>query len=204
MIKYILVRHMESEGNVRKAFNGVSESPLTERGRVMKEKCVDTLTAMHDRTPFDLILTSPIERARCIGEAVAERTGVECQINDALKEFNFGIFEGLTAKEAEEKAPEIWQQWMADYDGYTLPQGDSGDEYHRRMTLFLQEKEKEIEDKTVAVIAHGGTIHSILMHYLGLPLRDKWHFNIPLGSIVTLRVFDGFGILDGLMVPEYD
>lgn len=204
IMKYILVRHTETRGNVERRFNGRTESPFTPRGLRMNEILVEELAAIHGKQPVQKVYASPISRARIIGEAAAEKIGCPLVIDDGLREFDFGIFDGLTAEEAMEKDAKTWNLWMADYNFTTIPGGENYNEYHRRIGQFLEIQQQADEDGTVAIVAHGGTVQSLLVNLLNLPLDSKWHFQIPLGGIVMIDCPEGYGILKKLYAPDYD
>lgn len=201
-MRWVLVRHVETVGNVEKRFNGVTESPYTEFGLAMKEQLVTKLTADHKETPFDRIFASPIKRAWQIAEAVGEEAGLTPVSEVRIKEYNFGIFEGLTAAEAQAKAPEHWQAWMADYNHYPLPGGDLYEVYHRSIGEFIAEV-RGSGAENVLVVAHGGSVQSLLVQLLGLPLDDRWHFAVHLGGIAVIAENEGFGMLESLYTPDY-
>lgn len=201
-MRFILVRHVETVGNIEHRFNGHTESDYTERGLRMKEILIDALCALNEKSPFDRIYTSPTLRAKKIAEAVGKRIGLGVIEDDVLKEFHFGIFDGLTAKEAREKTPDVWEQWMADYTFFPLPGGEQAVEYHERQSRWLSQLDASPED-VILVVGHGGTVHGLMMNLLGLPLIEKWHFDIPLGGIVIIDVTEGFGVLRRLTVPDY-
>ncbi|MDO4289088.1 MAG: histidine phosphatase family protein [Eubacterium sp.] len=202
-MKYILVRHVETVGNAERRLNGHTESEYTDYGLAMKAILEDALVALNDRMPIDAIYASPIQRAYQIGKTVAERLGLECVTEDDLKEFNFGIFDGLTADEAMAKDPETWNRWMADYNFVQLPGGERYEDYHNRLKAFLERHAEAHADKTVLIVAHGGTVHSLLVNLLDLPLASKWHFNVRLGSITIVDCPEGYGILEALYTPDY-
>ena len=203
-MKYILVRHVETFGNAEHRLNGHTESDYTAFGVKMKEMLVDELVALNTKIPFDEIYVSPISRAYKIGEAVAERLDRSFTPDDRLKEFNFGIFDGLTADEVIALDKKMWDRWMDDYNHVTLPEGENYTDYHNRMSAFLAEHAEAHADKNVLIIAHGGTVHSLLVNLLDLPLQSKWHFNIKLGSITVVDCPEGFGMLEALYTPDYD
>ncbi len=164
-MRYILVRHVETQGNVERRFNGHTESPYTKRGLKMKAVLIKELEALHEKWPITHIYASPILRARTIGEALSKRIQIPLVVEDDLKEFNFGIFDGLTAEEAMKRDPQAWKRWMANYNFETLPQGENYRDYHRRMGDFIK-NHPMAEDETTVIIAHGGTVHSLLLNLL--------------------------------------
>lgn len=200
-MKIVMVRHVETYGNVEHRLNGHTESRYTRRGEAMKKLLVEKLIALDEKLTFDKIYASPTSRAFRIAEAVAESTKKEIQVDPRLREFNFGIFEGKTRDECLEMAQVEWDLWMDDYVDYVVPEGQSQREYHDLCAEFLSELDPE---ETVLLVAHGGTIHGMITNLLELPIDSKWHFDIKLGSITVIDYNDGFGMLSHMMTPAYD
>lgn len=203
IMKYILVRHVETTGNAEGRFNGWTESEYTPRGIQMKAILEDELVKIDQTTPIDLIYASPIARARIIGEEMAGRLNQPLMVDETLKEFNFGIFDGLTPQEAMNRDRAAWEAWMADYNHQPVPGGENYVDYHKRLKTFLAEHQKDHLNKTVLIIAHGGTVHSLLLNLLELPMDSKWHFKIELGGIAIIDCPEGYGILEKLYTPDY-
>jgi alpha-ribazole phosphatase/probable phosphoglycerate mutase len=200
-MKIVMVRHVETFGNVEHRLNGHTESDYTQKGERMKEQLVKELTSLHKKIKFDEIYASPTHRALQIAEDVGMAIDKKVKPDSRLKEFNFGIFEGKTWNESIEIAPKEWEMWMDDYLNYTVPGGQSQQEYHRQCHEFIKDLNP---DKTLLIIAHGGTIHGILTNLLDLPINSKWHFDIKLGSITTVTYQDNFGMLSEMITPKYD
>lgn len=200
-MKLVLVRHVETYGNVEHRLNGHTESDYTLRGEAMKEILVNELVVLNEKLSFDKIYASPTTRAFKIAQAVGNSTGMEIQVDHRLREFNFGIFEGKTREECIDIFEAEWDQWMANYIDYPVPEGQSQREYHDLCAEFLTELD---EDETILIVAHGGTIHGMLTNMLNLPLDCKWHFDIKLGSITIIDYNHGFGMLSHMTTPPYD
>ena len=85
-------RHGWSEWNEANKICGVTDIPLTEKGRAqareLGQKCLD------EKLDFDTILASPLKRAYETAEIVAEMTGKPLLTEPRLIEQNFGRFEG--------------------------------------------------------------------------------------------------------------
>ncbi|MBU4439622.1 MAG: histidine phosphatase family protein [Acetobacterium sp.] len=200
-MKLVLVRHVETYGNVEHRLNGHTESEYTPRGEAMKELLVDELIVLDEKLSFSKIYASPTTRAFKIAQAVGESIGKEILVDHRLREFNFGIFEGRTRDECIENAQVEWDQWMENYIDYAVPDGQSQRQYHDLCAEFLSELDG---DETVLMVAHGGTIHGILTNLLNLPIDCKWHFDIKLGSITMIDYNHGFGMLSHMTTPPYD
>ena len=202
-MRFILVRHTETVGNAEHRFNGLTESPYTEKGLKMNDVLTDELAALHAKHPIDRIYASPITRAKHIGELAAEKLNVPLTIADQLIEFNFGIFDGLTHAEAMAKDGELWSRWMSDYNHVRLTDGDQYDVFHNALGDWLQTFDLA-SDQTVVMISHGGTLHSLLLNLLDLPMGVKWHFHLDLGGIMIVDTPEGYGILKAMYSPNYE
>lgn len=200
-MKLILVRHVETFGNVEHRLNGHTESEYTNRGEAMKEILVKELIDLNEKFNFNKIFASPTSRALKIARDVGAGIGKEVKADPRLREFNFGIFEGKTREECIEVSPETWELWMADYLDYVVPKGQSQRDYHTSCAEFIGELEP---DDTVLLIAHGGTIHGVITNLLELPIDSKWHFDIKLGSVTVVDYNSGFGMLSRMTTPPYD
>ncbi|MDP3984872.1 MAG: histidine phosphatase family protein, partial [Acidimicrobiia bacterium] len=85
-----LIRHAESEANASGIWQGQSESDLTARGAEQ----VEALGRRLQRTVFDLVVSSPLRRARQTAAVIGE-----AEIDEDLIEVNLGRWEGKTWRE---------------------------------------------------------------------------------------------------------
>jgi broad specificity phosphatase PhoE len=191
------MRHGETVGNAERRYLGKSESPLTPAGEATCAAMADWLAAMDAQCPIDRIYTSPRQRTRQAADRASARLARPVTVSDHLQEMDFGIFDGLTAEEAEVGAPEIWQRWMAAFAHYRLPGGESADDVRTRVQAFINGVRARGE-ASIAVITHGGVARCLLTVLLSLPPEAGWHFEIPLGGFAVIDCVDGYGILKGL------
>jgi broad specificity phosphatase PhoE len=104
---FTFFRHGESQGNRDGAMQGRLPSTLTERGR---EQARVAGLWLAPRRP-DLILTSPLGRARETAEILARESGVaSIEPLEELTEIDTGIFTGLTWAEAAARNPSAHRQ----------------------------------------------------------------------------------------------
>ena len=83
---------------------------------------------------IDVIVTSPLQRARQTAEAVAPATGAPLLVDEGLVETDFGKWEGLTFGEAAQRWPDEMSAWMGSAD-VAPPGGESfADVAQRRAT----------------------------------------------------------------------
>ena len=111
-----LVRHGETEWSLSGAHTSRTDIPLTDHGRQRAEELRDYLKG----TTFDAVLTSPMQRARetCAIAGLGGRAVVE----EGLREWDYGMYEGKTTKEIRETEPG-WSVWSNDIkNGETVEQ----------------------------------------------------------------------------------
>ena len=204
-MKIILVRHVETYGNVERRLHGHTDSPYTPRGERMKIQLIDELVDMHQKSPITHVYTSPTLRAFKIAEAFSSTVGLQVQTQKVLREYHFGIFDGLSEAEARQIDEPLWESWMHDPNNVTLPEGDNYMEYHKRQAGFLKELHRNHagQKARILIVSHAGAIHSLLTNLLDIELDKKWHFDVALGSIAEVDTIDGYGILRRLYLPDY-
>ena len=97
--KVYLVRHGETEWSLSGQHTGVTDIPLTENGRAAARFLQPVLV----QESFDLVLTSPLARARetCELAGLGDRGEVEAD----LMEWNYGEYEGLTPQQIHARRP---------------------------------------------------------------------------------------------------
>ncbi len=86
-------RHGETVWNVENKICGMTDSPLTERGRQQARKLGEAVQA--SGVHIDEILYSPLSRAADTAMAIAEATGLPARVcSRGLREQCFGKYEG--------------------------------------------------------------------------------------------------------------
>ena len=92
---FYFLRHGQTMWNVEGRFQGHTDIPLNEVGLSQARDAATVLA----RCPVDLIIASPLIRARRTAEIVAVHLGKPLLLDDELKERHFGAFEGLVVNE---------------------------------------------------------------------------------------------------------
>jgi broad specificity phosphatase PhoE len=78
---------------------------------------------------------SDLLRARETGETIAEARAIKCHLRPTLREVNFGQWEGLRWKEIEQRHGAHAQRWLAEYPNLAAPDGESVDDFERRVLV---------------------------------------------------------------------
>ena len=163
----ILIRHGETEWTLSGQHTGVTDIPLTENGRATARG----LAPLAAKASFALVLTSPLQRARETCELAG--LGAQAEIDANLLEWNYGEYEGLTAKEIHARAP----GWMLFTDG--CPGGESPAQVAARVDRVIA-RIRTVEGD-VALFAHGHFFRVFAARWLGLPPSAGSHFLLDPG-----------------------
>lgn len=158
MIKITLLRHGITLGNLHKRYVGTTDEPLYEEGIKIIEKM---------SPPFaEAVFSSPLKR--CVQTASLLFPDKEIIIRENLKECAFGDFENKNYKELSDNPD--YQKWIDSNGEMPFPGGESVEDFKERTIEEFKNLVEEIFTKgykDVAIVAHGGTIMSIMERYSG-------------------------------------
>jgi broad specificity phosphatase PhoE len=156
-----LVRHGETDWNVAGRWQGQTDIPLNEAGRAQARALAERMRGEGLVT----IASSDLLRARTTAEIVAAELGLALSVVDRrLREQSFGELEGLTARESEERFPEAWARYVADWRT-TPPGGESGTEVLARVVPALQAV--AALGSPALVVMHGRALRTFVREVLG-------------------------------------
>ena len=170
----ILIRHGETEWNSQKRMQGHSNSDLSSVGQAQ----IQALGQWMKNVPFDLIYSSDSLRAKQTAEAITQFSGHELQIDQRLREKNFGVFEGLTSEEARERHPEVFRLFKTAGSKYVIDEGESTQQLQDRALEIVNEIRIKHPEERVLLVTHGGFIRVVMKHSLGLSLETPTRFLI--------------------------
>lgn len=149
----IMVRHGQSETNVRKVFAGQLNVPLTEVGREQARRMAEYL----DKYNVDKIFVSPLQRAMDTAGAIALRQNCPVEQRDALMEINSGKWQGMTFTEIAEVYPESYHVWKEDTANAAPEGGETCKQLYDRVTGFLQ-RVLHAPEETICLVCHATPI----------------------------------------------
>ena len=167
----VLVRHGQSEWNLKNLFTGWRDPGLTELGHKEAIEAGRRLNAKG--LQFDIAYTSVLSRAQATLDHILEevgQTGLETIRNQALNERNYGDLSGLNKDDARAKwGEEQVHVWRRSYD-VSPPGGESlRDTGARVWPYYLHEVQPHVlRGETVLVAAHGNSLRALIMALDGL------------------------------------
>jgi broad specificity phosphatase PhoE/ribonuclease HI len=164
----ILLRHGQTPLSAEKRFAGAVDVPLTETGVRQAEAAAARLAAGGG---LDLIVTSPLQRARQTADVVAAATGAAVQLEEGLREGSFGKWEGLSFAEASGQWPEEMAAWLA-RPGTPPPGGESFADVALRVGAALDELLAAQPARTVLIVSHLTPIKELVARALLAPTPE--------------------------------
>jgi 2,3-bisphosphoglycerate-dependent phosphoglycerate mutase len=167
----VLVRHGQSEWNLKNLFTGWKDPALTEKGIGEARAAGQRLKAKGLK--FDICFTSALSRAQHTLKLILEemgQTGLPETRDQALNERDYGELTGLNKDDARAKwGEEQVHIWRRSYD-VPPPGGESlKDTLARSLPYYVHTIQPHVLDgKTVLVAAHGNSLRSLIMAIEGL------------------------------------
>jgi 2,3-bisphosphoglycerate-dependent phosphoglycerate mutase len=162
----VLVRHGESEWNLKNLFTGWRDVDLTEKGVVEARAAGRRLKAQG--ISFDVAFTSALIRAQRSLDLILEEMGqskIAIFRDQALNERDYGNLSGLNKDDARAKwGAEQVHLWRRSYD-VAPPGGESlKDTTARVLPYYIQEiLPAVLRGKRVLIAAHGNSLRALVM-----------------------------------------
>jgi 2,3-bisphosphoglycerate-dependent phosphoglycerate mutase len=162
----VLVRHGQSEWNLKNLFTGWRDVDLTEVGVQEAEKAGRALKAQG--VNFDIAFTSALKRAQRTLDIMLDEMGqrkIPVIRNQALNERDYGDLSGLNKDDARKKwGEEQVHIWRRSFD-IAPPGGESlRDTAARVLPYYIQEiLPRVMRGERVLVAAHGNSLRALVM-----------------------------------------
>lgn len=159
------VRHGETDWNLSKIIQGKQDICLNDKGREQARIIKKEL----DDEPIDLIIASPLKRAKETAEIINETRNLPIIYDERLEERCFGEYEGKKLEVVD--TTDFWNYYKdATYEG-----AENIQEFFDRVYSFLDEILEKYEDKNVLIVSHGG---------VNIPVCCYFNNFIPEGTLI--------------------
>jgi broad specificity phosphatase PhoE len=183
----ILMRHGETPWNREGRVMGRSPVDLDEDGREQVRNAVALARVLAP----DLIMTSPLSRARQTAEIIAEGTGNPPLVEEtAISEVLYGRWEGM-----------VYDDLIgdADYIAYRerpldtpTPGGETIVQVQARGVGAITRALTANPGKRILFVSHGDIIRTVLCHYIGLALENFRRIRIDNATFSAMRIAGDF------------
>jgi len=184
-----LIRHGETEWSLSGRHTGLTDIPLTENGR----RAAAEWRPLLGTKPFELVLTSPLQRARMTCELAG--LGERAHIEPDLVEWNYGDYEGLTLEQIRAQRP----GWVVFRDG--CPGGESPEQIGARLDRVIARVRGVKGD--VALFGHGHSLRVLAARWLGFAPAAGSHFLLDTAMMSVLSDYYGIPAVHCWNVPRW-
>lgn len=158
---------------------GISDVPLA----TTYTKEFDEVIQKIGTTNFDTIFSSPLHR--CIQLATEITNGQSIQVDNRLKELNFGDWEMQEWNSIYESV--IGKEWFKDYVNTRCPNGESFADLISKATSFLNELRTSTFNQ-VLIVTHAGVIRAMMCLIEGNSPEDAFNTLHEFGQVVTVNI----------------
>ena len=162
-MKIYVVRHGQTKWNLEGRIQGKTDIELNEKGRE-QAKTIRDLIAKYD---IDLIISSPLKRAKETAEIINSKLKCPIIFDKALEERCYGEFEGEVRKLIEDEI--VNSQMLHNYNlnlDYKVIEPIK--DLCNRVWGLLDNMKEKYKNKNILLISHGGVIRAINGYFEGI------------------------------------
>lgn len=164
-MKLYVIRHGQTEWNRENRVCGITDIDLTDRGI---EQAKELSTRLKDYN-IDLILSSPLRRARRTAEILANSIGKEFIIDERLIEQNYGVYEGVF------RDSEDFRYAKNQFSG-RLVTGESLFAVAHRVYGLIEDIRKKHPTSDILFVTHGSVCRVINTYFHDLSNEEYYAF----------------------------
>ncbi len=158
-----VIRHGQTDYNVRKLFQGQMDINLNEVGKKQAEETAQKFEGVK----IDNIISSPLSRAYKTAQYISKVTKTPIEIEEGLKERSFGQMEGKENRE------DCNIEMMLDYErNYDLYEIEPIQEFFNRVGICLEKIISKYKNRDIVLVTHAGVTQAIEFYFNGMP-ADK-------------------------------
>ena len=162
-MRFIIVRHAETQWNKKKIIQGKFDSPVTYKGY----RQIDALLSSIENLDITKIVCSPSGRTYTTAKLVAKKFNCDIQKDTRLQEQNFGNLEGVQFDLISRNYPDLAECILSGEPWYIDPNSESSKEVFKRVYSCLLSLVENNNPQTICVVTHGLVIQSLIWHLLG-------------------------------------
>lgn len=155
-MKIYSTRHGQTDYNKKDWILGVTDLELNETGTEQAKELAETVAEMGN---VDIIIASPMKRALKTAQIVAEASGIEVVIDERLREWDYGSYEGM------HRSAEGFAQNKRDFGVKMGESGESLLQLAHRVYSALDNIIETYKEKTVLIVSHGGICRVIETYF---------------------------------------
>jgi len=192
MLRLLLVRHGQTLWNKELRYNGDTDTELTALGRRQAAALASRLQTRH----VDAVITSDLQRAISTAESIAATCRCMVRLDARWREVRFGAAEGLRWRDVVERYPLAARAWAENRPDAAMPGGESMLDVMTRLQPALNDLALEFDNRTVAIVSHGGPLRLALCSLLAADVTQHWRYNMAPCTLSEVAVYGSGGVLN--------
>ncbi len=180
------LRHGQTAWNAEQRIQGQLDVPLDDTGRWQAQRLGQVLAG----EGIAAIYCSDLKRAHATAAALALATGAPLHTDVRLRERGFGVFEGHTYAEVEQRWPVEMARWRRREPGAGPEGGEALEPFYARCVSAALEHAAAHPGQAIALVAHGGVLDCLYRAAVGVALQAprSWHIG---NAAVNRLLFNG-------------
>jgi probable phosphoglycerate mutase len=187
-LRLFILRDGETEWSRERRFTGRHDPALSPAGQRQAAAAAAALAGM----PLQAVYASPRERARATAEIVAAPHGLPVQLDPRLADMDYGRWEGLTAEEAADITPGLYDRWQRAPGGMSAPGGEALTAVAARAREAIDALQRAHAGDTVAIVTHAVLVRLIVLDALGLDADRLWSVDASPGGLSEIEYRPGW------------
>jgi alpha-ribazole phosphatase len=169
----LFIRHAETD--MTGTFCGQSDPTVNAAGHRQIQELAERLRT----EPIVTLFTSDLQRSVTTARALAGSLAIPCISRPALREIDFGKWEGLTWEEIEKLGLTFATQWLEAFPHLTPPDGESFEIFEARVMAETNYLLSQCESSSIAVVTHAGVMRVVLRTLCDLDEKTAWALTKP-------------------------
>ena len=169
-INITFVRHGTTIYNEQNRVQGSTDIPLSKKGYEDIEK------VKLNHCNYDIYFHSPLKRSKDTLYGIMKKYNKDLN-NDVIfespyiTERGYGIFEGFTPKDIEEKYPKYYEEWLIN-ENVKCENIETIENVINRIEEFIK-RSISYHNKNMLVVTHSGVLYALYKYMSGSPLHLK-------------------------------
>ena len=164
-LRIYLARHGETDWNVERRLQGVTDTALNSKGRQQAVKLAELLKGVR----LDAVYSSTLGRSRETAEIA--RGGAPLKSLAGLNERAIGKFEGKKLDGSDPATEQEWRRRRSDPND-ELDGGESLNQFYERVRAAFEEIRRQHKSEAILIVGHAVTNQMILRDVFGLTLKQ--------------------------------
>jgi probable phosphoglycerate mutase len=152
--RLVLIRHGQTDWNAELRLQGQRDVALNALGRRQAERLADALVG----EGLSVVVSSDLDRALKTAQALAVPLGLPLVTDAGLRERGFGVLEGYTFGEIEQRWPDQAARWRARDEHFAPDGGESLRDFYERCVGTVEQLAVRHAGHSIAIVCHGGVL----------------------------------------------